>query len=123
MSRPLGAHFHIPHGLSNAMLLPAVTEFSVNSAIDRYAECARAMGVALAIDSDEVAGGKLVGALHSRNKELRVPSPKEWGIPEEQYFALLGTMAKQALASGSPANNPRIATAVEIEEVYRQAWQ
>jgi alcohol dehydrogenase class IV len=123
MSRPLGAHFHIPHGLSNAMLLPAVTAFSVHSAVDRYAECARAMGVAQAHDSDAAAVDHLVGALHRRNKELQVPSPKAWGVPEEQYFALLGTMATQALASGSPANNPRLATATEIEQLYRQAWQ
>jgi alcohol dehydrogenase class IV len=123
MSRPLGAHFHIPHGLSNAMLLPAVTAFSVQSAVDRYAECARAMGVAQAHDSDEEAAAHLVSALHRRNKELQVPSPKEWGVPEEEYFALLGTMATQALASGSPANNPRLATATEIERLYRQAWQ
>jgi alcohol dehydrogenase class IV len=123
MSRPLGAHFHIPHGLSNAMLLPVVTAFSAQSAIHRYAECARAMGVAQAHESNEVAVNQLIGALYRRNKELGVPSPKEWGVPEEQYFALLGTMATQALASGSPANNPRLATATEIEELYRQAWQ
>jgi alcohol dehydrogenase class IV len=123
MSRPLGAHFHIPHGLSNAMLLPVVTAFSVQSAIDRYAECARAMGVAQKHESDEVAVDQLVSALRRRNKELQVPSPKEWGVPEVQYFALLATMATQALASGSPANNPRLATATEIEDLYRQAWQ
>jgi alcohol dehydrogenase class IV len=123
MSRPLGAHFHIPHGLSNAMLLPVVTAFSVQSAVDRYAECARAMGVTQAHDSDEAAVDHLVSALHRRNKELQVPSPKEWGVPEEQYFGVLGTMAAQALASGSPANNPRLATATEIEQLYRQAWQ
>jgi alcohol dehydrogenase class IV len=123
MSRPLGAHFHIPHGLSNAMLLPTVTAFSVDSSVDRYAECARTMGVAQATDSDQAAVNQLVGALQRRNKELQVPSPKEWGVPEEQYFALLHTMAAQALASGSPANNPRIATPTEIEELYRQAWQ
>jgi alcohol dehydrogenase class IV len=123
MSRPLGAHFHIPHGLSNAMLLPTVTAFSVQSAIDRYAECARAMGVVEAHERDEAAVNQLVAALQRRNKELQVPSPKEWGVPEEQYFALLGTMATQALASGSPANNPRLATATEIEQLYRQAWQ
>lgn len=44
MSRPIGGHFHVAHGLSNAMLLPAVTRFSVESAIGRYADCARAMG-------------------------------------------------------------------------------
>jgi alcohol dehydrogenase class IV len=105
------------------MLLPVVTAFSAQSAIHRYAECARAMGVAQAHEGDEVAVNQLIGALQRRNKELQVPSPKEWGVPEEQYFALLGTMATQALASGSPANNPRLATATEIEQLYRQAWQ
>ncbi|WP_037190221.1 iron-containing alcohol dehydrogenase, partial [Rhodococcus rhodochrous] len=47
MSRPIGAHFHVAHGLSNAMLFPAVTEFSVDAAESRYADCARALGAAL----------------------------------------------------------------------------
>jgi alcohol dehydrogenase class IV len=81
------------------------------------------MGVSQAHDSDKAAVDHLVGALHRRNKELQVPSPKEWGVSEERYFGLLGTMAAQALASGSPANNPRLATATEIEQLYRQAWQ
>jgi alcohol dehydrogenase class IV len=46
MSRPIGAHFHVAHGLSNAMLLPAVTAWSAPAAITRYADCARAMGLA-----------------------------------------------------------------------------
>lgn len=44
MSRPIGAHFHVAHGLSNAMLLPAITAFSVKGAESRYADCARAFG-------------------------------------------------------------------------------
>ena len=123
MSRPLGAHFHIPHGLSNAMLLPAVTAFSMHAAVDRYAECARTMGVAQNDDSNESAAEKLADALQHRNKELQVPSPKDWGIAEDQYFSLLSTMAAQALASGSPQNNPRIATAPEIEDLYREVWR
>ena len=111
MSRPLGAHFHIPHGLSNAMLLPAVTAFSVEAALDRYAECARTMGVAQAHDTDQSAVDRLIDGLYKRNAELQVPSPKQFGIAEEEYFALLGTMAAQALASGSPQNNPRIPSA------------
>ena len=123
MSRPLGAHFHIPHGLSNAMLLPAVTAFSVEAALDRYAECARTMGVAQAHDTDQSAVDKLIHGLYQRNAELQVPSPKQFGIAEEEYIALMGTMAAQALASGSPQNNPRIPSAEEIEGIYRQAWQ
>lgn len=122
MSRPIGAHFHVPHGLSNAMLLPAVTAFSVSAAEARYAECARSMGVADAADADAEAGSRLVAALFKRNQELGVPSPKKYGIPEDRYFSSIPTMARQALASGSPQNNPRIPTSDEIEEIYRQIW-
>src|SRR5271155_696799 len=80
MSRPIGAHFHVPHGLSNAMLLPAVAAFSVSAAEGRYAECARTIGVANRLDSDGEAGRKLVDALFARNQELEVPSPPEYGI-------------------------------------------
>ena len=122
MSRPIGAHFHVPHGLSNAMLLPLVTAFSVKAAEGRYAECARTMGVASQLDSDAQAGRKLVDALFARNQDLQVPSPKKFGIPEQRYFSLIPTMAEQALASGSPQNNPRIPTRTEIEEIYQQIW-
>ena len=61
-------------------------------------------------------------ALFQRNQELEVPSPKKYGISEERYFSLIPTMAKQALASGSPQNNPRFPTGEEIEEIYRQIW-
>jgi alcohol dehydrogenase class IV len=122
MSRPLGAHFHIPHGLSNAMLLPAVTAFSVEAALGRYAECARTMGVAQAYDTDPSAVDQLIRSLYSRNAELQVPSPKQFGVAEERYIELIPTMAVQALASGSPQNNPRIPTATEIEKIYRQLF-
>jgi alcohol dehydrogenase class IV len=122
MSRPLGAHFHVPHGLSNAMLLPAVTAFSVKAGEGRYAECARTIGVADPSDADAKAGRRLIDALFERNQNLEVPSPKRYGIPEERYFSLIPTMAKQALDSGSPTNNPRIPTIEEIEEIYRQIW-
>jgi alcohol dehydrogenase class IV len=122
MSRPLGAHFHIPHGLSNAMLLPAVTAFSVEAARDRYAECARAMGLAQTDDADQLAVDQLIRGLYTRNTELQVPSPKQFGIEEERYIALIPAMAAQALASGSPQNNPRIPTTGEIEDIYRQVW-
>lgn len=122
MSRPIGVHFHVPHGLSNAMLLPTVTAFSVEAAMDRYADCARAMGIADAIEDDVTSVKQLLEALYRRNAELEVPSPKTYGISEEQYFSLIPIMAAQALASGSPQNNPRIPTAEEICSLYRQVW-
>ena len=122
MSRPIGAFFHVPHGLSNAMLLPAVTAFSAESAPDRYADAARFMGVATEADSDKDACQKLLRELRQLNKDLDVPTPKAYGIDERRYFEVLPTMAEQALASGSPGNNPRVPTADEIIEVYKQAW-
>src|SRR4029078_1534307 len=76
MSRPIGAHFHVPHGLSNAMLLPAGTAFRLNAARPRYAEAARAIGVPTIEDADQVAGSKLLEELRALNQELGVPTPR-----------------------------------------------
>ncbi|MDA9593156.1 iron-containing alcohol dehydrogenase [Porticoccaceae bacterium] len=122
MSRPIGAAYHVPHGLSNAMLLPAVTEFSIPAAAERYADCARAIGVANESDNTEVANNKLMDELYALNKELQVPSPEEFGIEREHFFNNVQTMAEQALASGSPANNPRAPNAEEIIELYKKLW-
>ncbi len=123
MSRPIGAFFHVPHGLSNAMLLPAVTAFSVDAAEARYADCARAMGVAEESTPDGVACGRLVEALRRLNDDLSVPSPKAYGIDEGRYMQLMPLMAEQALASGSPGNNPKVPTKDEIVEIYREIWE
>ena len=122
MSRPIGAHFHVPHGLSNAMLLPAVTRFGLEAAPVRYAEAARRIGFAAPDDSNEAACAKLRDGLVRLNRELDVPSPRDWGIPKEAWDARLGVMAEQALASGSPANNPRVPTHEEIVALYREVY-
>ncbi|WP_242126548.1 iron-containing alcohol dehydrogenase [Sphingobium sp. Sx8-8] len=122
MSRPIGAHFHVAHGLSNAMLLPVVTAWSAPAALPRYADCARAMGVAEPGEGDQSAVGRLIEGLRDINRDLSVPTPKSYGIDEARWQALLPLMAEQALASGSPGNNPRIPDAATIEALYRQAW-
>jgi len=122
MSRPIGAAFHVPHGLSNAMLLPAVTQFSIPHASKRYADCARAMGVASEQDSDEAANQKLLSELQAINDELQVPTLEQFGADRQLFMELLPTMAKQALASGSPANNPIEPSDAEIMTIYRSLW-
>ena len=123
MSRPLGVHFHVPHGLSNAMLLPAVTAFSASAALARYAVCARTMRMTPEGSSDEQAVEALLDGLHVRNRELNVPSPQQFGIDRERYLEVIPVMTAQALASGSPQNNPRVPSAEEIGELYRRVWQ
>ncbi len=122
MSRPIGAFFHVPHGMSNAMLMPAVTEFSLPGATQRYADCSRAMGFSQVIDSDQTAGKLLIDGLYALNHDLDVPSPKVFGIAEDDYFSGLETMAEQALASGSPNNNPKVPDAKDIETLYQSVW-
>ena len=122
MSRPIGAFFHVPHGLSNAMLLPEITAFSVPAALDRYADCARAMGVAEEDEGNQAAVARLLDELRALNDDLQVPTPRAWGIDAGRYEELLPVMAGQALGSGSPANNPRIPTSDEIIELYRRVY-
>ena len=122
MSRPIGAFFHVPHGLSNAMLLPEITAFSAPAALERYADCARAMGVAEDNEGSQAAVARLVDELRALNDDLKVPTPRAWGIDAERFQELLPVMAGQALGSGSPANNPRIPTSGEIIELYRRVY-
>lgn len=120
MSRPIGAHFHVAHGLSNAMLLPTVTAFSTSEAPARYAACARVMAMADDRDSDELACGKLIEGLQRLNADLAVPSPTDLGHKADD--AMFRLMAQQALSSGSPDNNPRVPTEDDIVKLYQEMW-
>lgn len=122
LSRPIGAFFHVPHGMSNAMVLPLVTRFSLGSALPHYAAAARALGCAAAADSDRSAGTKLVDAFIGLNGRLKVPTPQEFGIDKGRYLDLLPEMVRQGLASGTPSNNPRVPTAAEMTRLYELAY-
>jgi alcohol dehydrogenase class IV len=122
MSRPIGAFFHVPHGLSNAMLLPSVTAFSISGAPHLYADCARAMGIASNTDSDKSANDKLISELYALNQALQVPTLEEFGVKESQFREVLNSMAEQALASGSPGNNPIVPSIDEMVKIYEALW-
>lgn len=122
MSRPLGSLFHVPHGMSNAMLLPTVTEFSRSSALSRYATCARVIGLADDNDSDEAASAALVDGLYAYNDRLDVPSLSGFGIDRAAYDKAANHMAEDAVRSGAPGNNPRVGSAQEITDLYHEAW-
>lgn len=123
MSRPVGAVFHLPHGLSNAILLPAVTRFSVKAASARYATVARTLGAAEAGESEDSACASLVAWLEGLNRRLELPRLSDCPeVTREVFDRNLAKMARDAIASGSPANNPRVPEAGEVETLYREAW-
>ena len=64
----------------------------------------------------------MINELQALNQELNVPSPEDYGIDRDRYFELRATMAEQALASGSPGNNPRVPTVNELIELYTAVW-
>ena len=123
MSRPLGSNFKVPHGLSNAMLLPTITEFSIDHAKSRYADCSRAGNFALPSDDDDTACEKLIKGLYKMNKDFDVPSMKKFGINEKNFEEKLKNMATDAEVSGAPNLNPRVPSINEMVDLYGKAWR
>ncbi|GAE35121.1 iron-containing alcohol dehydrogenase [Halalkalibacter akibai] len=122
MSRPLGALFHVPHGISNAMLLPSVLEYTKSSCIPRLAEIASYLYPDLKGFSQIDLANKLVTNILKLCQELNIPNIKTWGVDREAFEQVLGKMAKDALDSGSPANNPKVPDKNDIISLYRHAF-
>lgn len=123
MSRPIGAVYHVHHGLSNAVLFPAITEYSIPGALKRYTNIARTMGYASERDSDDAAASALLMGLQELNGKLEIPSLRECVKADRSLFdKRVEKMAKDALASGSPDNNPVVPDLQKIVELYHEAW-
>ena len=122
MSRPIGALFHIAHGVSNAVLLPACLEFAIAENTGRFAEIGRLMGVATASTEDKAAAAAMVQEVTRFCKEIEIPTLSELGVKKEDFMAQLEKMAEDALDSGSPQNTFRIPNKEEIMEIYKKLF-
>eukprot|EP01065_Artemidia_motanka_P029850 TRINITY_DN35913_c0_g1_i1.p2 TRINITY_DN35913_c0_g1~~TRINITY_DN35913_c0_g1_i1.p2 ORF type:complete len:401 (+),score=100.02 TRINITY_DN35913_c0_g1_i1:64-1266(+) len=127
MSRPVGAHFKVPHGLSNAMLLPAVTRYLTDSpedaAVPRFAKVGHTMGAKEEWKAADACAW-LRDELAELNTVLKVPTPKEF-IGEgrhDEWLAKREVMVEQAVASGSPGNSPRVPTKDKMMDIYSSMW-
>ena len=121
MSRPIGAYFHVAHGASNAALLGVVTEFSLIGNPARYGHIARAMGENVTGLTDLEAAQLAAKAIKTLIKDIQIPSLRGLGVEKGKLEQLAPKMAEDAIASGSPGNNPRQATKEEIVELYKIA--
>ncbi|PDZ39594.1 alcohol dehydrogenase [Bacillus cereus] len=122
MSRPVGALFHVPHGISNAILLPTVLEFTKTSAVKRLAKIGRNLNKDLYSNSDEEVADYTIEEIKKLCYDLRIPNLKEYGIDEIEFENAISKMASDAIESGSPANNPRVPSYDEIKELYRECF-
>lgn len=120
MSRPIGALFHVPHGISNAMLITECLRFALDGegAEERFAKIALEIGEAEKSDSTSAASKKFLDALERLTKTLSVPSLREYGIDLEKFAAVEEKMASDALASGSPANTRKAVSKDDIIAIY-----
>lgn len=122
MSRPIGALFHVAHGLSNAMLLKQCFIYALDGAYDRFADLGRAIGAANDADSDKEASEKFLQAVVDICDELETPTLEEYGINKEEFFDVIDKMASDAMESGSPSNTRKAITAEDVKEIYKNLW-
>ena len=122
MSRPIGAMFHVAHGLSNAMLMKECLSFALSGAYDRFGELGRSIGAASAQDTDRDASEKFLAAVAELTEELETPTLEQYGIEKEAFFQVIGKMAHDAMESGSPQNTRRNVTQADVEQMYRNLY-
>lgn len=122
MSRPIGALFHVPHGISNAMLLPAVLEFTKDACVDRLADIGKYFNKDEKYGTQEELATLAIDSIKALCKKMHIGNLQQWGIEEEAFYAAIPKMATDAIASGSPANNPKVPTQDELMELYKVAY-
>ena len=122
MSRPIGALFHIAHGMSNAILMNVCLRFAVSGAYDRFGRLGREIGVATVADDDKTAAEKFLDALDALTTELQAPTLVDAGVDKDEFFGLIDKMAHDAMVSGSPQNTMREMTEEDVKELYKQLW-
>ena len=122
MSRPIGALFHVAHGMSNAMLLKECLSFAVSGAYEKFANLGRETGVASDSDSDETAAEKFIDSLQNICDVCEIPTLEQYGIDRDEYYSKISKMATDAVASGSPANTVKEVTVDDCIEIYKKLY-
>ncbi len=96
MSRPVGALFHVPHGISNAILLPTVLEYTKVSATKRLAEIGCCLNKDMYSYCDEEVADYTLREIKKLCFDLRIPNLKEYGIGEVEFENAISTQIGSA---------------------------
>lgn len=117
MAHPLGAYYDIPHGVANAMLLPVVMQYNMESSIGKYANIAAALGVDTEGMDEKQKAQAAVDAVKALAVRVGIPEKlSALGVKEERIPAL----AKSALADVCTPGNPKETCVEDIEALYRK---
>lgn len=123
MSRPIGALYHVPHGLSNAMLIKECFTFALDGAYDRFGTLGRAIGAADSHMSDKEAAEAYLERIIALTQELEVPTLEEYGVDRADFFHNIPKMAHDAMVSGSPQNTIKDVTEEDVALLYERLWK
>lgn len=118
MAHPLGGRFNIAHGTANAMILPTVMKYNMESAsLPKYRLIAEAFGVNTAKLTDEQAGKKAVACVEKLKQSLNIPKKlSELGIKEED----LDVLSVDAYNDVCTGGNPRTTSVKDIRALYKK---
>lgn len=113
----VGGLYDVPHGVANSIFLPFVMEFNLPEASDRYAEIARIAGIEE--EDDEKAARELIQKIKFLSRSLNIPSFKELGIKESEFFEI----AQKSFENNSNPSNPREANVEDYLVIIERAFQ
>ncbi len=122
MSRPIGALFHVPHGVSNAMIIKEGLAFALDGCYDRFADIARTIGAAAYEEAEETAANAFLKVLEELCITVEIPTLREYGIDKEDFEKRIDKMAEDAMASGSPSNTIKEVKKDDLIQIYKKLW-
>ncbi len=122
MSRPIGALFHVPHGISNAMLIKDCLAYVTSGAPERFAALARTMGVADENTDLEIACGAFIEGVQTLCDACEIPTLEQYGINRDDFLAAVPKMAGDAMDSGSPSNTRMPVAKEDLIKIYNGLW-
>jgi len=122
MSRPIGALFHVPHGLSNAMLLKVCLPYIKDGATERLCNLAKEIGVYQEGMTTDEGADAFVTAINILLDKLNLQTPEEYKIDKDEFFKQIPKMTTDAIASGSPGNAINTPSEEVIQELYKKLW-
>jgi alcohol dehydrogenase len=120
LAYPLGGHYHIPHGLSNSLVLPSVLEFNAPAACELYAELAGIVVGETLTGSPEARTAAMVAALRQLIDDVALPATLQAAGVDQDSLEMLAedAMLQQRLL----VNNPRDVAYEDALAIYRAAY-
>ncbi|WP_419237362.1 bifunctional acetaldehyde-CoA/alcohol dehydrogenase [Photobacterium leiognathi subsp. mandapamensis] len=138
MAHKLGAEFHIPHGLANALLISNVVRYNANDnptkqtafsqydrpqARRRYAEVAEHLGLTQEGDRTAQKIERLLAWLEELKVNLQIPmSIQEAGVAEADFLAKIDELSVEAFDDQCTGANPRYPLISELKEVLLASY-